>query len=84
MIFDLVLSTKEMDKDSKAHIYDIEDYDDRKELQVNFRHNNYQPKNFGWGHTALLAVNRKIRKEVETYCNQKMVPQHYSIPQIHH
>jgi hypothetical protein len=61
MIYTHVLSTK--NKDGKTNIYKIEEHGDR---------NNFQLKNFGWNHTALLAVNRQVREEVQTCCDLEM------------
>jgi hypothetical protein len=65
MIYTHALSTK--DKDGKTNIYEIDEHGGRK-----LRRNNFRPKNFGWNHTALLAVNRQMREEVRTYCDLKM------------
>jgi hypothetical protein len=70
LIYGHVLATK--DKDGQTNVFEIEEYGDRKQLQQYVRRNNFQPKNFGWNHTALLAVNRQVREEVQTYCDLKM------------
>jgi hypothetical protein len=70
MTYTHALSTK--DKDGTTSIYEIEEHGDRKQVQQYVRRNNFQPKNFGWNHTALLAVNHQVREEVQTYCDLKM------------
>jgi hypothetical protein len=70
LIYGHVLSTK--DKHGTTNIYEIEEHGDHKQLQQYERQNNFQPMNFTWNHTALLAVNRQVREEAQTYCDLKM------------
>jgi hypothetical protein len=70
MIYTHALSTK--DKVGKTNVYEIDEHGDHKQLQQYERQNNFQPMNFTWNHTALLAVNRQVREEVQTYCDLKM------------